>query len=207
MKVVSLISQKGGSGKSTLAAHYAVEAARGTLQPVYLVDLDPQRSLTQWCRSRSQETPVLVEAGREPLAHALEACHAAGARLVFIDTAPHILDTAHAAASLSDLVIIPTRASIFDLRAVAQTVEIVRRVNKPAVLVINAVRPRATRLFEEARRALKPYGLPLCPTGIGDRAALQDALFDGCAVREIEPYGSAAGEILKSWNWIRRRIP
>jgi chromosome partitioning protein len=207
MKVVSLISQKGGSGKSTLAAHYAVEAARGTLQPVYLVDLDPQHSLTEWCRSRQKKEPVLVDAGREPVAHALDACRAAGARLVFIDTAPHILDTAHAAASFSDLVIIPTRTSVFDLRAIEQTVEIVQRVKKPAVLVVNAARPRAMHLQEEVREALKTYDLPVCPTVIGHRAALQDALIDGRAVREIEPYGAAAGEILKSWNWIRRRIP
>jgi cellulose biosynthesis protein BcsQ len=62
-------------------------------------------------------------------------------------------------------------------------------------------------LKEEVREGLKTHGLPVCPTVIGHRAALQDALVDGRAVREIEPYGTAAGEILKSWNWIRRRIP
>jgi len=207
MKVISILAQKGGAGKSTLAAHYAIEAERGTLKPVFLIDVDPQGSLQHWYQTRTAATPVMLDAGNEPLPHALESARAAGARLVIIDTAPHVLDTAHAAAAVSDLVIIPTRASIFDLMAIQATVSIVQRLEKPAVIVLNAVRPRAAHLNDEALGVLKSYGLPVCPTAIGQRAVLQDALIDGRAVREMEPYSKAAGEILKSWNWIRRRIP
>ncbi len=46
MQVIAINSQKGGSGKTMLAKHLSVQAERAGDGPVYLIDTDPQGSLT-----------------------------------------------------------------------------------------------------------------------------------------------------------------
>ncbi len=205
MKTISLLAQKGGTGKSTLAAHLAVEACRTGPKPVVLIDLDPQASLRRWYEKRAAEQPVMIHLGQSNLGHMLDACRRDGVGLVIIDTAPHALDQAAAAATAADLVIIPTRAGVMDIEAIDATVDIVRRVNAAGVIVINATRPRGT-MTAAARQALAIYELPICPTAIVNRAALADALIDGRGVQELDAKGKAAAEIKAVWRWIRRRL-
>ena len=54
MQVVVINSQKGGSGKTMLAKHLAVEAERAGDGPVFLIDTDPQGSLTPGTPSGSR---------------------------------------------------------------------------------------------------------------------------------------------------------
>ena len=46
MQVIVINSQKGGSAKTMLAKHLSVEAERAGDGPVFLLDTDPQGSLT-----------------------------------------------------------------------------------------------------------------------------------------------------------------
>ncbi len=212
MKVISLLAQKGGTGKSTLAAHLAVEACRTGPKPVVLLDLDPQASLRRWHLKREAEQPIMIHLGVSNLGHVLDACRRDDIGLVIIDTAPHALEQAVAAATASDLVIIPTRPGVMDIEAIDATVDIVHGVtaivhgvNAEGVIVINATRPRGS-ITAEAREALAIYDLPICPTAIVQRAALADALIDGRGVQELDAKGKAAGEIKAVWRWIKRRI-
>ena len=63
--IITFAQRKGGAGKTTLAAHLAAGwAAAG--RRVALLDVDPQRSLTQWVELRRKrlgsETPGFVAA-------------------------------------------------------------------------------------------------------------------------------------------------
>ncbi len=89
--------------------------------------------------------------------------------------------------------------------AIDATVDIVNGVNAEGVIVINATRPRGT-MTAEARQAPEIYELPICPTAIVQRAALADALIDGCGVQELDAKGKAAAEIKAVWRWIKRRV-
>ena len=142
MKVLSLLAQKGGTGKSTLAAHLAVEAVRTGPKPVVLIDLDPQASLRRWYEKREAEQPVMIHLGQENLGHMLDAFRRDDVGLVIIDTAPHALEQAAAAATAADLVVIPTRPGVMDIEAIDATVDIVNGVAAAGVIVINATRPR-----------------------------------------------------------------
>ena len=205
MRTIAILAQKGGTGKSTLACHLAVEAERTGPKPVAMLDLDPQASLRRWYVKRSRETPVLVDHTGGDIADTLRACRTADIGLLVIDTAPHVLQDAMAAATVADLVIVPTRAGILDIEAIDATVDIVRTVKANAAIVLNAVRPRGT-LTDEARQALRIYELPICPTAIVNRAALADALIDGRGVQELDPRGKATDEIRRVWRWIRKRM-
>ncbi len=54
MRTIALVTQKGGSGKSTLSASLAV-ASQANRELVFLLDLDPQKSLTTWAQNRHDE--------------------------------------------------------------------------------------------------------------------------------------------------------
>jgi chromosome partitioning protein len=216
MKTLALLSQKGGSGKSTLAVHLAV-IAQASGRRTAIVDLDPQRSAAGWWDTRSAETPEMVEASAGGLAAVLDAARADGVALAIVDTRPSAGADAATAAALADLVLIPTRPAIFDLKAIGATVDIVAQAKVPAFIVLNGT--GAARGFGEAsttadaRRALADYGIPVAPVAIGLRAALAHALVDGHAVTEFDPTGKAAQELTKLWKlseitlWPRSRRP
>jgi chromosome partitioning protein len=196
-RVLALLSQKGGSGKTTLATHLAV--ALGGDRRVVLIDTDPQRSATAWWQARKADHPELIEAEAGQIVPALRGVRASGAGLVIVDSMPSVASDIGAIARGSDLVLIPCRPSILDLRAVQRTVELVKSARVSAAFVLNAVPPPRSDgeagLTAEARRALSVYGLPILPTAIGQRAVLAHALAVGMAVEEFEPDSKAAAEI------------
>ena len=80
-----------------------------------------------------------------------------------IDTAPHAESASLAAAKAADLILIPCRPGILDLRAIGTTAEIVKLAGKPAFVVLNAIPPGATRLLADARAGAAVHGLAVAP--------------------------------------------
>src|SRR5258708_3292086 len=137
MLVIAIASQKGGCGKTTLAGHLAVEAEKVGAGPVALIDTDPQGSLSGWWNARVEKSPAFAKVGVFDLVNALEHLKEQGIRLVVIDTPPAISDSISHVIAHADLVIVPTRPSPHDLRAVGATVDMVERFGKPLIFVIN----------------------------------------------------------------------
>jgi chromosome partitioning protein len=204
MKVIAVASQKGGSGKTTLAGHIAVEAERRGAGPVALVDTDPQGSLAEWWNVRQAETPVFVATGIARLAEDLRRLRALGMRLLVIDTPPAIAATISEVVRVSDLVIVPARPSPHDLRAAGATVELVERLGRPLVFVINGAQPRA-RITSEAVIALSQHGT-LAPSIIHNRTGFAASMIDGRSVMEVPGEGRAAEEIGKLWEYLDNRL-
>ena len=204
MKTITLLSQKGGAGKTTLALHLAVAAALDSKQ-VAVIDLDPQASATHWGDSRADESPVVVSAQAARLTKVLSTAREHGATLGIIDTAPHSERDALTAARASDLVIIPCRSSVLDLRAISSTVDLAKLAGKPGVIVLNACPPRGT-LADEANAAVATYEFSVAPVRVGQRAAYVHALTAGQTVQEYEPKGKAAEEITQLYRWISTHI-
>ena len=61
MHTIVVNSQKGGSGKTTLCAHLSVQAQRAGDGEVFLIDTDPQGTLTTWHEKREAEAPRRAE--------------------------------------------------------------------------------------------------------------------------------------------------
>lgn len=209
MKVISLLAQKGGAGKTTLTVHLAVLAASEGYN-VLLVDTDPQKSTGDWWREREEDEPGLVEVTADKLPDVLEAAEDAGIDYVFIDTAPHAEPAAYAASKAANLVLIPTRPSVLDLRAIGATTNIIQDVGTPAAIVLNSCPPSRSfgepALIKEAREALTAYQVPVCPITVTQRAAMAHSLIDGHSVFEYEPDGKAADEIRKLWDWTKEQL-
>lgn len=77
------MKQKGGSGKTALCAHLSVQAERSKDGPVYLIDTDPQGTLSQWHERRIAETPRRVEVSLQGLAEGLALLKQRGAAYCF----------------------------------------------------------------------------------------------------------------------------
>ena len=143
MKSIAILSQKGGTGKTTMSLHLGVEAARANYLTA-VIDLDPQASATEWGDSREAEIPPVVSAQASRLAQVMKTAEDQGVDIVFIDTAPLSETTALAAARAADLILVPCRPAILDLRAIKSTRDLVKLADKPAYVVLNAVPPRGT---------------------------------------------------------------
>jgi chromosome partitioning protein len=205
MRTIAVLSQKGGTGKTTLALHLAVAATMAG-QSVVVVDLDPQASAAGWQDSRASDDPVIVSAPASRLPQALRAAQDGGVDLVIIDTAPHAGDAALAAAEASDLILIPCRAGILDLRAIGTTARVAKLAGKPAFVILNAMPARATNVLADAVAAVAVHGLEVAPVALQQRAAYAHALTVGLAAQEYERGGKAAGEIGKLYAWVSDQL-
>ncbi|MBW4626506.1 MAG: ParA family protein [Brasilonema octagenarum HA4186-MV1] len=209
MKTISIISRKGGAGKTTLTVHLAVAACIDGKETA-IIDLDPQASAAGWGDSRKQEIPAVVSAQAARLPKVLEAAVNNGADLAIIDTAPHSETAALAAIRAADLILIPCRPAILDLRAIGDTIDLVNLASKTATVVLNAVPPRGS-LADEAveaicalrsSKAIAPLGVSIAPIRIGQRAAFVHSLTAGQTAQEYEPEGKAAEEIQQVYKWM-----
>ena len=205
MRVLVFASQKGGGGKTTLSGHIAVEAERHN-EPggVVMIDMDPQASLTGWFRERGPETPALVRLLPMGLGATLDELRAAGIGLVVIDTPPAITEAIRETCRLADLVVVPTKPSPHDLRAVGATVDIVDSVGKPLTFVVNQATQRA-RITADAAIALSQHGT-VAPVTVHHRVDFPSSMIDGRVVVELDAESKSATEITALWLYLSARL-
>lgn len=204
MYTIVAASQKGGSGKTTLSGHLAVEAARAGAGEIALIDTDPQGSLAAWWNARQAPTPHFVKAGLPDLDRALAELERAGVRIAVIDTPPAITQSISMVVAHADLVLVPTRPSPHDLRAVGATVDIAERHGKPLIFVVNAATARA-RITGESAVALSQHGT-VAPVTIHHRVDFAASMIDGRTVGEVTPSSASAKEISDLWLYIQDRL-
>jgi chromosome partitioning protein len=201
VKTIAILSQKGGTSKTTLALHLAVEAeAKGF--PSVVLDLDPQASSAGWKDTRKEETPAVVSIQSTRLTPALKFAEQNGAALAFLDTAPHSADAAMAAAEAADLILIPCRAGILDLRAIASTARIAKIAGKPTFAILTQAPVRAPRLVEDAIEAIRQHGLTTAPVVMHQRSAYAHSLTGGLTAQEYERGGKASEEVGSLLAWV-----
>lgn len=204
MRVLAFASQKGGSGKTTLSGHLAVEAQRVGAGPVALIDTDPQGSLAKWWNVRVADEPAFMQCTFTNLLHDIERARNDGFRLVVIDTPPAVTRAISEVVTMSDLVVLPTRPSPHDLRAVGATVDIVESRGKPLVFVINAAVPNA-RITSEAAVALSQHGT-VAPVTLHHRTDFAASMIDGRTVMEVAPKCKSALEVAALWTYLADRL-
>jgi chromosome partitioning protein len=200
MQTIVINSQKGGSGKTSLCAHLAVEAERAGDGPVYLIDTDPQGTLSTWHVVRAAERPHRIEVKLTDLEPSLDTLAQRDAELCFIDTAPNRTDEA-GLFQLADLVLVPVRPSPSDLWAVAATVAALKRAGTPFLFVLNQATANAN-ITAQAVASLSHHG-PVAETIISNRVHYAAAMTDGHTAPELAPSGPAAREMAALWANIK----
>ena len=204
MRTLVLASQKGGVGKTTIAGHLAVMAESAGAGPVALIDTDPQGSLSSWWNERKAETPIFASVNIAQLADHLQELKKSGIKLAIIDTPPAVTETIQKVLAVADLVLIPTRPSPHDLRAVGSTVALVEAVGKRMVFVINGAAQRA-KITGEAAIALSQHGT-VAPLTIYQRTDFAASMIDGRTAQEIDPTSRSAGEVADLWKYVATQL-
>jgi len=204
MRTIVVASQKGGVGKTTIAGHLGVMAEQSKEGPVALIDTDPQGSLASWWNERTNEAPLFARVEIGKLTEHLQALAKGGIKLAIIDTPPSVTEMIQQVLRTADLVLIPTRPSPHDLRAVGSTVELVENAGKRMIFVINGAAPRA-RIAGEAAVALSQHGT-VAPVTLYQRTDFASSMIDGRTVQEIDPKGRSAEEIGQLWKYVSTQL-
>ena len=187
-----------------LSGHIAVAAQNAGVGPVALIDTDPQGSLSHWWDARKAPEPLFVKVGPLELGKALEHLTRSGVKLAVIDTPPAITESISYVIGHADLVVLPTRPSPHDLRAVGPTGDIANRHGKPVLFVVNAATLRA-RITGETAVALSQHGT-VAPVTIHHRVDLAASMVDGRTVGEVTPDSASAKEIQQLWTYVQGRL-
>jgi chromosome partitioning protein len=196
MKIV-FTNSKGGVGKSTLAVHLAVWLHdRGA--KVALLDLDKQRSSSQWIAQvepqitvRTSDTPENCLSELQNLAR----CH----DFVVGDGPAGLDDVSRTLLILADLALLPITPSILDLRSVEQASSILRYAQEindgrpMGRLLLNKMRTR-DRISKELVTAAPNLGMNVTKNVIRDLQAYRDAAQQGTVVTRMARKGKHAAE-------------
>jgi chromosome partitioning protein len=201
MQVIVINSQKGGSAKTMLAKHLSVEAERAGDGPVFLIDTDPQGSLTAWHMKRESEIPARADVSFEGLQKGLDLLRQHGATYCLIDTASGRVEVARELFRLADFVIFPVQASEDDLTAAPVTVQALKEVGVPFVFVLTRVKAN-TLITAQAAAVLSKHG-EVAETFVDDRTAYKSPYPKGQTIIEAEPKGPAAQEVAALWKNIK----
>lgn len=203
MDVLAILGQKGGTGKTTVATNLAVAAENDNKKTV-IFDLDPQATASFWKDLREEQqaidTPAVISIQAIRLKAMIEASRENNVDLVIIDGAAVARDIILDAANVADFALLPTKPAIFDSASLIQTINIIKGVNLPASMVLNAISP----IGKENQEAIDLAGsidINMCPVTIGNRKAFFKSQAKGQSVQEYEPNGKAAEEISKLYTY------
>jgi len=162
---IGMINGKGGAGKST--ACIALASALATKHRVALVDLDPQGSISRWWEMAQQPYNLTVFKSKKPsdldkLPKEFD--------YVVVDTKGEL--SADALPYL-DIALLPCAPSLFDVWAMADTVDIVmthqsKRPALRAALFVNRLKPN-TVLGKDVQDSIFGYGVPCLRTVLRSR--------------------------------------
>ena len=205
MRTIAFVTQKGGSGKSTLSASIAVEA-QAHRETVFMIDMDPQKSLTTWAKNRNDERLGVQAIAPSQLIAVLASLAASKVTLAIIDTPASLSDASEAAMMAADLIVIPVRPTVFDIWSSEATWRRIRELRRESVFVLNQCPiVQTNRRLQKGAAALEAMGGILQPM-ISARVDYQEAMLRGLGPTEINPTGAAAEEIQELWTSLRRRI-
>jgi cellulose biosynthesis protein BcsQ len=171
-----------------LAGNLAVAAALDGRKPL-LVDLDDQASsLALWATLRTERgavEPVQARGlGWDELATELDAAKKTDCGLVIIDTPGKKDQVASLAASVANIVLVAVQTPMVDLATLSATFKLRNVTNRPAFVILNRVRNKAT--LREARNIVEELGFELAPLSVSDLPAFSEAFDRGLGVLEYE---------------------
>jgi len=207
MKTILIANQKGGSGKSTLTVHLAVVAEHSGDGPVVLTDTDPQGSAADWFNQRKIagiKEPRYANVSLHEMKEKIAAFEGAGAKYLFVDTAPSIGSVNEELFRLADLILVPLNPSPADLRALVKGLPILRNSGKPFLFVLSRVRANLKNNGSTAM-ALHSLGLVL-ENRMHERVIYSETFAHGKTSLEIEPGGVASQELKALWSEVKERI-
>lgn len=203
LRVITLANPKGGVGKTTICSALAVRAAQESRR-VALLDLDPQESLASWWTRRGKtKNPKLFEV--DAAVEAIELLISEGWDWVLIDTGPARIELIESGVAVSDLVLVPTRPSAFDIEQATLCVELCESHRKPHAFVLNHA-PSGAKLTRSSVKFLQQNGGTVIDAPITFRTSYMAAATVGKSGPEVEKGDVARREIDALWLAVKKLV-
>jgi chromosome partitioning protein len=205
VKTLAVMSRKGGAGKTTLAVNLTLTAYLAGWKTL-LADIDPQRSASDALRTRVGPGPGLAEINAGKLFQTRSQALHDAYDVMLIDTPAAPDADVAVAVNSADLCVLVCRPTFLDIASVARSAEMVRRLGKAGLIVMNqapskrgGVEPASV---QQAIEALRFCGLPIAPIGLRSRTIYQQAIARGLSVGEWDATAPAAHEIARLWSHV-----
>ncbi len=176
--IIVVANSKGGVGKSTLAVHLAAWLhERG--HKVTLADCDTQQSSSEWLREAVPEIKAVRLSSPDDILNDLPAL-SQEADYIVADGPGSNTETSRALLLRADLAIVPCKASMLEVRALAKATDVLRqaqdiRGGKPKAIIVLSMVGKNYRLTQDMKDAAAALHLPLAGVAVTLKQIYADA--------------------------------
>ena len=193
--IIVIANSKGGVGKSTLAVHLAAWL-HDQGHRVALADCDTQQSSSEWIREAVPgvkavrlDNPNMILDELPVLAHDVD--------FVVADGPGSQTETSRALLLRADLAIVPCKASMLEVRALAKATDVLRqaqdiRAGKPKAVIVLSMVGKNYRLTKDMKDAAAALNLPMASVPLILRQIYADAPGQGAVVGNMASRGREA---------------
>jgi chromosome partitioning protein len=176
--IIAVVNSKGGVGKSTLAGNLVAwlhQLGHATV----LADCDSQNSSSEWIAEACPAARVVRYGSADEVLEGLPDLRRE-ADYVVCDGPGSQTETSRALLLWADLAVIPCKASMFEVRALAKNTAFVRQAQSirngpPVAVAVLSMVGKDFRLTKDMRDAAESLKLPLAATHVTLRQAYADA--------------------------------
>ena len=185
MTVIAVANTKGGVGKSTTAVHMAAWLSEQG-HSVLLADCDTQHSSSEWINEACPAVRTVLLDKPNDILNELPSL-AMEADYVVADGPGCQTETSKALLLRSDLAVVPCKASMLEVRALAKATEVLRKAQDlrgglPRPVIVLSMVGKKYRLTNDMIEAAAALSLPMATTPLILRQAYADAPGQGAVV-------------------------
>ncbi len=186
--IIVIANSKGGVGKSTLAVHLA-SWLHDQGHRVILADCDTQQSSSEWIREANPDIKAVRLDNPDMILNELPGLHQE-ADFVVADGPGSQTETSRALLLRADLAIVPCKASMLEVRALAKATEVLRqaqdiRAGKPSAIIVLSMVGKNYRLTKDMKDAAEALGIPLATQAMTLRQIYADSPGQGAVVWKL----------------------
>ncbi|MCZ2341340.1 MAG: ParA family protein [Bacteroidales bacterium] len=197
--IIAIANSKGGVGKSTIAVHLAAWLREQGYR-VTLADCDAQQSSSEWAKEATPTTRCVRLADADEILDQLPVL-AQECDFVVADGPGSNTETSRALLLRADLAIFPCKASLLEVRALAQATNVLRQAQDirggvPKAAIVLTMVGKHYRLTQDMKDAAATLDLPVASTALIQRQVYADAPGQGAVVWKLGSRGKeAAAEV------------
>jgi chromosome partitioning protein len=197
--IIVVANSKGGVGKSTLSVHLAAWLAEQG-HSVILADCDTQHSSSEWAKEAVPGVEAVRLADPNEILDKLPSL-GQQADFVIADGPGSNTETSRALLLWADLALVPCKASMLEVRALAQATNVLRqakevRHGQPRAIIVLSMVGKTYKLTQDMKNAAAALGLPVAKTALTLKQIYADAPGQGAVVWHMGSRGKdAAAEI------------
>ncbi len=183
--IIVIANSKGGVGKSTVAVHLAAWLCEQGHR-VTLADCDTQQSSSEWVRETMPDVKAVRLDNPDHILNELPNLRQ-DADFVVADGPGSQTETSRALLLRADLAIVPCKASMLEVRALAKATDVLRQAQDirngiPKAVIVLSMVGKHYRLTKDMKEAAAALSLPLASTALTLRQIYADAPGQGAVV-------------------------